>query len=225
VPSLDDALLELELQPLHDAIRAGDEQAALDAVADLIGGAPPAITTTEEPTDKGLARSIETLVAVRQPEMASGKWIYDWLLNRVWPHADLMALMLDLEARPKTSRANGKRPAELLADDRFQRSIGVNEHDGKSYFNKERFVESVEWLALPDAAELTAAAAKARYRLDDLRKLLAEPPKWASTTPARPTPRSTPAKPAAKAADSVPPKPVAGARQATTKQTRKTSDS
>jgi len=78
VPSIDDAMLELELQPLHDALRATDEQEALDFVAERLGGPPPAIVRGENVDEKQIAASIEALVAARQPDMARGKWIYEW---------------------------------------------------------------------------------------------------------------------------------------------------
>ena len=108
--------------------------------------------------------------------------------------------MLDIEARPKGARTNGRKPADLLTDDRFRRSIGVNEHDGVTWFNKELFDKSVTWLELPDAASLTSAAKASGYRLDRLEKQLAAPPKWASTT--APTARAT--KPAASRPDATP---------------------
>jgi len=227
VPSIDDAMQELELKPLHDVLRTGDAPAVLAEVAALLGVEAPAVSkpavakstaaderpAAESPSsgqvsvtpdssvtaavarraadEKALAHSIEQLVATHNPEMARGKWIYDWLIDRVWPNADLVALMLDLQARPKSARGNGVKPVELLADDRFRRSIGVNEHDGATYFNKERFTDAVTWLALPDLEGLAAAAQKSRYRLDELSKLLGQPPKWASTTPARQSPRRT----------------------------------
>ena len=203
VPSVDEALLELELQPLHDALRARDEQGALAEVAALLEIEPPeapvapGVAVEGTADERALAKSIEALVAANSPDMARGKWIYDWLIDRVWSDADLVALQLDLDARPRGARSNGRKPVALLADDRFQRSIGVNEHDGVTYFNRERFDDAVEFLALPDAAALSSAAHKSHYRLDDLKALLAEPPKWASTRPARPTPRVN--KPAVKA--------------------------
>jgi hypothetical protein len=224
VPSIDGAMLELELQPLHDALRSGNEQAALAEVAALLevepDEAPPApgveraIARADE---RALARSIERLVAANRPEMSRGKWIYDWLIGRVWPNADLVALWLDLESRPGSGRGDGKRQAELLADDRLQRSIGVNEHDGTSYFNKERFSEAVKWLELPAAAELTAAAAKSGYRLDDLRKLLAKPPKPPKSTK---SPKSPPPVTKATSAKAKPAKP-ASSKPAATRTTKK----
>ena len=191
VASIDDALRELELRPFHDALRTANEPAALAEAAALLEiepleapvapGVERAIAATDERT---LGRSIEALVAAAKPEMARGKWIYDWLVDRVWENADLVALMLDFEARPRSGRGTGRKPRELLADDRFRRSIGVNEHDGVTWFNRERFEHAVTWLALPNAADLTSAAQTSGYRLDRLDKLLAAPPKWASTTSA-----------------------------------------
>src|SRR3954452_24095339 len=193
VPSIDDALLELELQPLHDALRAGDEPAALAAVAERLGVAPSSPASASGTSDeRTLARSIEALVAAAKPDMARGKWVYEWLIDRVWPNADLIALTLDVEPRPKSGRTNGRKPVDLLADDRFRRAIGVNEHDGVTYFNRERFDAAVAWLALPEAKSLTAAAGKSRYRLDELARLLSQPSPSATTTRARPTPRSRP---------------------------------
>ena len=202
VPSVDDAMRELELQPLHNALRGGDEQASLAEAAALLGvDAPeapvaPGVAVEGTADERALAKSIETLVAANRPDTARGKWIYDWLVDRVWSDADLIALQLDLATRPKSGRGNGRKPVDLLADDRFRRSIGVNEHDGVTYFNRERFSHAVEFLALPDAADLGIAAHKSRYRLDDLKRVLGEPPKWASTAPVRRTKSSAAAKPA-----------------------------
>ena len=197
VPSIEEALRELELRPLHDALRRGDQQAALAEAAALVAAHPPTTDTKSEAADElAIARSIESFVAENKPESARGKWIYDWLVDRVWPNADLVALKLDREARPRGGRGNGRRPAvDLLADDRFQRAIGVNEHDGVTWFNRERFAESVAWLDLPNVDDLVVTAEKSGYRLDRLRNLLGEPPKWASTRPARPTPRTRSEKP------------------------------
>jgi len=207
VPSIEDALLELELQPLHHALRRGDQQAALAQAAALVAAdVPTTEAKTSEADERAIAHSIEALVAAHKPELARGKWIYDWLVDRVWRNADLIALSLDLEARPKSGRGNGTKPtASLLADDRFQRAIGVNEHDGVTWFNRERFDEAVKWLALPDAADLVGAGGKSDYQLAKLRKLLSEPPRWASTRPARPAPQARTNKPVV---DKAPTKPA-----------------
>jgi hypothetical protein len=191
VPSIEMALRELELQPLHDALRAGDEQAALAEVAALLEveprEAPPAPNVERRITkadDRTLARAVEKLVDSSKPEMSKGKWIYDWLIGNVWPEADLMALWLDVGSQSKSARANSLAPGRLLADERFRRAIGVNEHDGVAYFNRERFADAVEWLAVPDEASLVAAARKSEYRLDDLSALLEGQPDGSSISQA-----------------------------------------
>jgi glycosidase len=201
VPSVEEALVELELKPLHDALRAGDDQAALDFVAARIGGAPPAVGAATSSDAREIARSIETLVARTQPDLARGKWIYDWFLDRVWPDADLIAITLDgppaAGTRPAPTKSNGKRPLDLLADDRFRRAIGVNDHDGSTWFNRERFENAVRFLALPNSPQLISTAKESGYRLDRFETLLAQPPEWVSTRPVKPKPVGAAAKPAA----------------------------
>ena len=197
VPSLDDALRELELQPLHGALGRGDSHDVLAAVAGLLDVAAP--TPGEQPAHNGqieaqrsVAQQVETLVATNRPELARGKWIYDWQVDRIWPDADLLALRLDQPARTRSAAANRRLAARLLRDDRFRRAIGVNEHDGVTWFNRERFEHAVKTLELPNAANLAASARAAGYRLDKLEKAMTEPPKWASTrAPSRSTPPGT----------------------------------
>jgi len=189
VPSIDGALRELELQPLHAALRGGSAPDVLAAAAGLLELAvvPAVVAPDEEPeeaeeadTEWTLAQQVEVLVAANRSDLARGKWIYDWQVDRVWPDADLIALMLDRPRRPKSAAGEG-RLAELLHDDRFQRAIGVNVHEGVTWFNRERFEASVKALDLPHAADLARAAQAAGYRLDKLEQALAEPPGWVST--------------------------------------------
>ncbi|HEY7598337.1 MAG TPA: alpha-amylase family glycosyl hydrolase [Candidatus Limnocylindrales bacterium] len=158
VPSLDDALREMELAPLHEAVRGERPADALREAAALLG------TAGRAANGRGpLPAQLEKLVAASRPEMARGKWIYDWRLDRVWPDADLIALELDP-------------PANLLADDRFRRAIGVNRHDGTEWFSKERFESAIERLALPAAQRkrLGSAARKSGYRVDALVEALGD---------------------------------------------------
>jgi hypothetical protein len=67
--------------------------------------------------------------------------------------------------------------------------IGAHQDEGVTWFNREAFESAVKLLGLPRPAELGAAAKQSRYRLDELSRLLAEPPTWASTRPPRPAPR------------------------------------
>ncbi|MEA2677534.1 MAG: hypothetical protein QOJ81_1675, partial [Chloroflexota bacterium] len=119
---------------------------------------------------------------------ARGRWISEWHLESVVPDADLTALRLDLAAR-QAAKSDGPEPRELLDDERFRRMIGVHEVDGVTWFNREAFERVVTGLGLDHAEDLVAAAEKSEYRLDDLAKLIAEPPPWASTRPPRPAPR------------------------------------
>ena len=183
VPSIDGARREMELVPLHDALRAGDHEAALAAAAERLG-VDAALTNARAGADsRTIARSIEDVVAANRPELARGKWIYEWLVDRVWPEADLVAIELDSSSTSTPAGRNAKRSLDLLADDRFRRAIGVNEHDGVTWFNKERFDRAVAWLVLPDASQLKRAARSSRYRLDKLAELLAQP---AASPAARP---------------------------------------
>jgi hypothetical protein len=130
------------------------------------------------------------MLATYRPDISRGRWIYEWNVGRVWPDADLYALLLDRvseKGKAAAASGNGFKPRELLRDERFRRAIGVNEHEGKLWFNKERFEHALDVLAMPRRAELRRAADKAEYRLDAFEKALAAPPKWASTRPARKT--------------------------------------
>ena len=207
VPSLGEAQRELEMAPLHIALRTDDATAAVRHAAALVGREAPSGVVAD-----GAARAVDEFLAKARPDLARGRWIYEWQLEKVVPDADLTALRLDFAAR---QAANGDTPAaappspsDLLADDRFRRLIGVNEAEGVTWFNREAFERVVATLALPRVDDLIAAAEKSEYKLDELAKLVAEPPSWASTRPPRPAPRggrspnkrdqSMPARPQAK---------------------------
>ncbi len=209
VPSIDEALRDLDLAPLHDALRNNDPAAAVREAAALLGVTPPAVADDDAeagPAEVDAAQAVENLVAANRPELAKGAWIAEWRAERALPEADLTVIRL--------AGANRKLP-ELLADDRFRRAIGVNQHDGVTWFGRERFERAVEFLALPDAAELGKAAAASGYRIDDFEKELAklsgDKPKWASTRPA-PAVTRPPAGTAGKAAPLTSMKPPAATK-------------
>jgi glycosidase len=183
VPSMGEALRDLEMAPVPIALRTDDAAAAVRHAAALIGRAAPTGVAAD-----GAARAVDEFLARSRPDLARGRWIYEWHLEHVVPDADLTALRLDLAARQAAGGA-GASPHTLLADDRFRRLIGVHESEGITWFNREAFKRVVTSLAVPRVADLIAAAEKAEYRLDELAKLVAEPPPWASTRPPRPTPR------------------------------------
>ena len=177
------ALREIELGPLHVALRTDDAAEAVRLAAAMIGRPAPT-----GPVADGAARAIDEFLSTTRPDLARGRWIYEWQVDRSLPDADLVALRLDLYARQAPGSADISVP-DLLADDRFRRIIGVHQADGVTWFNREAFEGAVTALGLPNATELVATAAQSEYRFDDLTKLLAEPPHWISTRPPRPVPR------------------------------------
>lgn len=207
-----EALRDLEMAPFHIALRTDDAAAAVRQAAALIGRAAPTVVAAD-----GAARAIDEFLARWQPELARGRWIYEWHLEDVVPDADLTALRLDLAAR-HAAGGDGASPHELLADERFRRLIGVHDSEGVTWFNREDFERVVTSLGVARVKELIAAAEKAGYRVDELAKLVAEPPPWVSTRPPRPTPRG--GRSANKCDQSMPPRPqgkAATAKPATAK--------
>ncbi len=190
VPSIQDALRDMELAPFHDALRAGDRDAALREAATLLGVEGASSTDKGEPGE--MVDAIESLVAEHAATLDQGRWIAEWRADRVIPEPELAALKLD-----GTKRGGTKRDVRtLLTDERFRRAIGVHEQDGVAWFNRERFQNAVSALDLPRPADLSAAAERAGYRLDRLEPELTgkQPPDaasaaWVSTRPARKPPR------------------------------------
>jgi hypothetical protein len=160
----------MELAPFHAALRADDVVAAVREAAALLGvetPAPAAVTP--------VAEAVDDLVARHRPALAGGHWIEEWRADRVIADADLVAVLLERRRRAQSAAADGPLPAWLLRDERFRRAIGVNEHDGVEWFNKERWAQALERLSVPavQRKRLSSVAAKAGYRLDALGAQLA----------------------------------------------------
>ena len=77
----------------------------------------------------------------------------------------------------------------LGATDYFTKPSGPGGVEEARRIIWEQLVPAVKALGVPRSADLIALAKKAQYRLDEMAKLLAEPPSWASTRPPRPAPR------------------------------------
>jgi hypothetical protein len=184
VPSLDEAMKELNLAPLHAAVREQRTDDALREAAALLG-----VEDGAGKSRAGTPDRLESFVSTVRPDLSRGAWIYEWRLDRVWPDADLIAIKLDKNGAAKAPPPDVR---TLLRDDRFKRSIGVNEHDGGRYFNKERFEKAIETLGVTRRAELRRLAERSGYRIDELERLLSEPPKWASTRRPPPLPAKRP---------------------------------
>ncbi|MEO6350694.1 MAG: alpha-amylase family glycosyl hydrolase, partial [Candidatus Limnocylindrales bacterium] len=223
VASLDEAMRELDLGPLHDAVRSGSPRDAVKAAAEILGVATPvAAPARKSPAEisQKVARDVEAFVSTQRPDLAGGRWVGEWHLDRVWPDADLISLGLDLAGRP-VQRGNGPLPPRILADDRFRRAIGVNEHDGVRWFSREKFDHALASLSLPRATELRKIAHKSEFKLDELAKQLAAPPKWASTRPARPVTRAKAVAKAVTSTSTSSTTPAAKLKAATTTKTAK----
>ena len=70
VPSIEKALREMELEPLHDALRAGSRADAVREAAALLGEAPPSVATGK-PAGADVpatATDIEALVSTARPD-------------------------------------------------------------------------------------------------------------------------------------------------------------
>ncbi|HSH22094.1 MAG TPA: alpha-amylase family protein, partial [Candidatus Caenarcaniphilales bacterium] len=153
-------------------------------------------------------------------EHAAGKWIDQWdcgpmiesalrLLDvdrETAAHAP--ALIVALLSLVDAAVPPDDRPlrAEWLHQDAFRRAIGVSEHDGVTWFNREDFERTVLWVPLltlsatstgeDDGArtrvrELRPLAEESQYRLAELERLL-------TAGPAQTEPGATPAPPGAK---------------------------
>ena len=78
VPSIDEAMRDLDLAPLHDALRSNDRAAAVREAAELLGVAEPAAPVAEAATESrpaggDIADAVEKLVAANRPELREGR--------------------------------------------------------------------------------------------------------------------------------------------------------
>ena len=127
VPSLDVAMREMELAPFHAALARGRRRGRRFARR------PPcwACPTAKAAPKLGAVDAVDRFLAGVRPRLAGGRWIDEWLADRALPNADLAAVRLRMAAA-----RDGLSP-DLLRDEHFRRLIGVNEHEGVEYFNKE----------------------------------------------------------------------------------------
>ncbi|CAN5857597.1 hypothetical protein BH24CHL6_BH24CHL6_07170 [soil metagenome] len=119
-----------------------------------------------------VASAIDGLIAQHRPPLAGGRWIEEWLAGSSLPDADLIGALL-AAGRAAQPKGDGLLPHEILHDERFRRAIGVNEHDGVTWFNQQRFDRAVAWLQLPlaEAEVPKRVAQEARQRVGQLRRL------------------------------------------------------
>jgi len=130
--------------------------------------------------------------------------------GQAWGVADLVRVLLDLP-RPSTLRGPAKTAGPRLleawlARDDLRAAIGVNTWEGTEWLDRDRFASVLRWAARLDALDagkpvpkrppvwvtrLSEAAARAGYRVDSLRELLAPPPA-AKSASRRASPPRTP---------------------------------
>jgi hypothetical protein len=180
VPSLEVAMREMELAGFHAALRAGDAEAAVREAAALVSVPVPA----KAAGTRSAPEAVDRFLAGVRPRLSSGRWVDEWLADRALPDADLVAVGLAMGG------ANDEISPALLRDPHFRRLIGVNEHEGVEWFNKERFEETVGALGLPVA--LGRAAERAGYRLDRLADELPAAKSHVKATPPGQDPRPIP---------------------------------
>ncbi len=182
---------ELVLAPLHAALaelRGGDAVREAAALIDVTEEQP--LTEFTKADELAVAQAVDHAGRVSSRTWRAGAGSTNGTSSASGRTPTSFALRLDREARatsprlrppprpaprPRHARAaadNGTKPPELLRDERFRRAIGVNEHEGTLWFNRERFEHALDVLALPRRAEMKRAAQRAGYRLDLFEKEL-----------------------------------------------------
>ncbi|CAN5554651.1 alpha-amylase family glycosyl hydrolase [soil metagenome] len=204
---------------------ANDDALVAEAVAGLTLSRPLATYLAAEFNDPSTSRAIHAAwLMVRAVDRSlggeragveRGQWIEDW---RAGPVIDASLAALGVE-QASAGRVGDLLAALLAADgvadwlsvEQVRRAIGVNEHAGTTWFDRDGFSELVAWLQVPDLARtenrqaagsarrrvaaLCAAAEQTGYRVDRLAQALAagapaarraRPPR-----PARPARRKT----------------------------------
>jgi len=159
-----------------------------------------------------IAKAIERAVQGSPHALSGGRWLDAWRIRPVLADAfgqmslravpsdyaeqmpDIIAVLLSARV-PPGGIPDTHDPSEIagwLNDPLVARAIGVHQHDGVIWFNRERFERLAEWLQVPElerlgwrreetaamrrAERLSAAADASGYRLDELAKLLAQGP-------------------------------------------------
>jgi hypothetical protein len=172
----------------------------LSALGSLAKGADPAATSRAWYDELRLAPVVAAGLRERGLDEAEA-----------WSVADLVRVLLDVP-RPGTLRGAAKtldtRLFEAwLARDDLRAAIGVNTWEGTDWLDRDRFAAMLRWAARLDAVaagkapptrlppyvkRLTEAAAKADYRVDRLRELVAPTPVAAKSATRKTDPKPAP---------------------------------
>jgi glycosidase len=212
---LDDEFRGRLLNLLREAaVRAGaeGEEGAVETPA-LPPAGPLAGYLDSELGDEGAGRALYACWLICReldralPAATRKRWIKDWaagpIIASVLPqlgvpadsaaHApDIIAALLSYEERGLPA-GDGLLSADALHDAELQRAIGVNEFEGVTWFDRERFERTISWLPLPgitgaapskarlesaqkEVRRLRRAAEDAGYRLDRLEQTVSRRP-------------------------------------------------
>jgi hypothetical protein len=168
VPSLDEALSELRLSPIHAAVAAllasrpepADIERRRDELLELVG-AP-----RDRPTDRrtstvlpdGLEPAVRTAVLLRPIDRASfDRFRFGTALRRAGlDEDDIRRIRIALElAHPSDVQSPARLAAAWLADEDVRSFLGVNDWEGAEWFNKEAFADLLALAAGLDRASGT----------------------------------------------------------------------
>jgi glycosidase len=190
VPSLDEALSELRLSPIHAAVAAllgaGPETADIERrrtdLLELVGAPPDRPTDQRAATalPEGLEPAIRTAVLLRPIDRATfDRFRLGTALRRTGlGEDDLRRTKIALElAHPSDIQSPARLAAAWLADRDVRGFLGVNDWEGAEWFNKEAFADLLALAAGLDRASglrrqspvigrLRRAADSAGYKVD-----------------------------------------------------------
>ena len=137
VPSLEDAMGELELAPLHAALRAAGRATRSVRRPLLVG-----VAEAEPVTKLDAVAAVDRMLAGVPAEARGGRWIDEWLADRRCQRGP------DCAAPASGRGRDGLRPT-CCATSGSAALIGVNEHEGvTSTSARKRFASRVKALEL-----------------------------------------------------------------------------
>jgi glycosidase len=209
VPSLDEALSELRLSPIHAAVAAllaaGPEPADIEGRRDELlelAGAPrdrPTGRRTSTVLPDGLAPAVRTAVLLRPIDRATfDRFRLGAALRRAGlGEDDIRRTRIALElAHPSDVESPARLAAAWLADQDVRSFLGVNDWEGAEWFNKEAFADLLALAAGLDRASgtrrtspvigrLRRAAESAGYEVSTFLEDLEAAPAGAEAMPRR----------------------------------------
>ena len=168
VPSLDEALSELRLSPIHAAVAAllaagpepADVERRRDELLELVGARRDRSTDrgTSTVLPGGLQPAVRTAVLLRPIDRATfDRYRFGTALRRAGlADDDIRRIRIALElAHPSEVQSPARLAAAWLADPDVRTFLGVNHWEGAEWFNKEAFADLLALAAALDRASGT----------------------------------------------------------------------